>query len=120
MKAGWRVRLTQLFGAKPARAAVIAAPRKVKVKWEELVKQLYKGPKPATDFTKDEIVGGNVWMMQADRPMKPQGPSMLFIEVHTTGVKARSLSHDNEKACWGVLIEDNSFWVSARSNNGVR
>ena len=63
---------------------------------------------------------GNIWLMQADRPMKPKGPSMLFIEIHTTGVRCRSLSHDNEKACWALIIEDNSYWVSVRSNNGVR
>ena len=65
-------------------------------------------------------LGGNVWLMQAERPMKAIGPSVLFIEVHTVGVKCRSLSQENEKACWALIIEDNSFWVSARSNNGVR
>jgi hypothetical protein len=63
--------------------------------------------------------GGNVWLMQAERPMKSIGPSILFIQVHTTGVKSRSLSHENEKACWSLIV-NNQFWCSARSNNAVR
>jgi hypothetical protein len=57
--------------------------------------------------------------MQAERPMKPIGPSILFIEVHTTGVECRSLSHKDEKACWSLIV-DNALWCSARSNNGAR
>ena len=62
---------------------------------------------------------GNTWVMQMSRPMKAFGPSMLFIEVHTTGVKCRSLSHDNEKACWSLNVNSN-LWLSAKSNNGCR
>ncbi len=62
---------------------------------------------------------GNVLLFQAERPMCPYGPSMIYIEVHTTGVKTRSLGHENEKACWS-LIMNNALWRSGRSNLGTR
>jgi hypothetical protein len=67
-------------------------------------------------YTED---AGNIWLMRAERPMKAMGPSILFIEVHTTGVKCRSLGHDSEKACWSLVV-NNEDWCSARSNNGCR
>ncbi len=67
----------------------------------------------------DPDPAGNTWVMQMGRPMKAFGPSMMFIEVHTTGVKCRTLSHDNEKACWSLSV-NSAGWLSAKSNNGCR
>ena len=51
--------------------------------------------------------------------MKLLGPSFVFLEVHTTGVKTRALGHEAEKSVWSLMV-DNAAWVSARSNIGVR
>ncbi len=64
-------------------------------------------------------IPGTVVLLQAERPMCPYGPSALYIEVHTTGVKTRSLGHEHEKACWSLIV-NNSLWRSARSNLGTR
>ena len=71
------------------------------------------------DYVGAAATGGNIWLMQAERPMKPIGPSILFVEVHTTGVECRSLSHVDEKACWSLVV-NNGIWVSGRANTGAR
>ncbi len=67
----------------------------------------YERGSMGVNFTRSN---GNIWFMQAERPMKVTGPSVLYVEVHTTGVKCRALGHDNEKACWSM--RSTTLWNS--------
>ncbi len=101
--------------AAPGGGAAAASPIRMALKrgtaWVYFVGYDNTPPRPP--------VPGNVLFFQAERPMCPYGPSMIYIEVHTTGVKTRSLGHENEKACWS-LIMNNALWRSGRSNLGTR
>ena len=62
---------------------------------------------------------GNIWLCRLARPPKPRGPTFVFLELHTTGVKTRTMGQENEKQVWSLQVQ-NTLWKSPRSNKGVR
>ena len=62
---------------------------------------------------------GNIWLCRFARPPKPRGPTFVFLELHTTGVKTRTMGQENEKQVWSLQVQ-NTLWKSSRSNHAVR
>jgi len=64
---------------------------------------------------------GQGFMYQCVFPRPPQlrPPNFMMLQLHTTGLKARAIGHENEVSAWTLMTPDDK-WISYRSNAGVR
>ena len=67
----------------------------------------------------DAVGDGYIYQVSFPRPPQLRPPNFMMLQLHTTGLKARVIGHENEISGWTLMTPDDK-WVSYRSNQGVR